>query len=302
MLTCSGMPPVDVLEPWAMGVAAHAFAFALGAVFGSFANVCILRLPPTDEHPEGRSVVSPGSHCGSCGAPVRWFDNLPLVSYLVLRGRCRACGASFSPRYLFVEAATGLLFVAAYYLCVTTLYFEEPLPVRLGRFGIYALFLFTMVVIAFIDLDHRLILNKITYPAIPAFWALGLALPERRWFDGLIGLAVGYGVVRIISDGYYWLTKREGLGYGDGKLLAVVGALFGWQAVVFTLFGGSLVGSVIMVTALLVARKGRSDEGSIRHVELPFGPFLVCGAIGYMFAETWVKVSFGLLWGGNWGG
>lgn len=293
MLTCTGMPPVEVLEGWAMSPAGLAFAFALGAVFGSFANVCIYRLPPSDEHPEGQSIVSPGSRCGSCGTAVRWYDNLPILSYLLLRGRCRSCGVGFSPRYLFVEAATGILFAGAYNFCVTTLYFEEPLAVRLGRFAIYALFITVMVVIAFIDLDTKLILNKVTYPSIVVFYGLGLTLPERLWFDGLIGIAVGYGGIRLIADGYYLLTKREGMGYGDGKLLALVGALFGWQAVLVALFAGSLVGSVIMVTVLVIQRRR-----NIRHVELPFGPFLVLGAIGYMFSESWVKVSFSLLWGG----
>jgi leader peptidase (prepilin peptidase)/N-methyltransferase len=285
------MPPVEVLEVWAQGPAALGFAAVLGLIFGSFANVCIYRLPPSEAHPNGQSIATPASRCGACGTPIRWFDNLPVVSYLLLRGKCRACGAAYAPRYLFVEVATGMLFAGAYVLCVTSMYFEEPLPVRLGRFAIYSMFSFTLVVIAFIDLDHKLILNKVTYVAIPLFYGAGLALPERHWSDGLIGAAVGYGVVRAISDGYYFLTKREGLGYGDGKLLAVVGALFGWQAVVFTLFAGSLFGSVIMVTVLVVQRRK-----NIRHVELPFGPFLVTGAIGYMFAETWVKVGFSLLY------
>jgi len=268
MLTCTGMPPVEVLELWATSPAGLAFAFAIGAVLGSFANVCIYRLPPSDEHPEGQSIVSPGSRCGSCNV-------------------------GFTPRYLFVEVATGMLFSGVYALCVTTLYFEEPLAVRLGRFAIYAMFCLVLVVVAFIDLDTKLILNKVTYPSIVLFYGLGLTLPERLWYDGLIGAAVGYGGIRLIADGYYWLTKREGMGYGDGKLLALVGALFGWQGVLMSLFAGSLVGSVIMVTALLIQRRS-----NIRHVELPFGPFLVVGAIGYMFGETWVKVSFSVLWGG----
>ncbi|RMH37525.1 MAG: prepilin peptidase [Deltaproteobacteria bacterium] len=287
------MPLVEVLDAWAMTPAAVAAAFVLGTVFGSFANVCIVRLPPTDDHPRGRSIASPPSHCQACGTPIRWYDNLPIVSYLWLRGRCRACGVRYSPRYLLVEAATGLLFAGAYALCVTSGVFDGPLAIRLGRFAVYAVFSFALVVIAFIDIDHRLILNRVTYPAIPAFYALGLVLPERRWYEGLVGAAVGYGIVRLISDGYYWMTRREGLGYGDGKLLAIVGALFGWQAVFASLFAGALVGSVVMIPALAAAR--RRD---LRHAEVPFGPFLAAGAIAYMYGESWVKVSFSLLWGG----
>jgi prepilin signal peptidase PulO-like enzyme (type II secretory pathway) len=163
---------------------------------------------------------------------------------------------------------------------------------------------FARVVITFIDLDHMLILDKVTLPAIPAFYALGLFLPEREWWHGLVGAAVGYGVVRLIADGYYWLTKREGLGYGDGKLLAVVGALLGWEGVVASLFVGSMLGSVIGIGVLLVVKKRRAaevperagadagadadadadtDEPALRHTELPFGPFLAAGAIAYMF-------------------
>ncbi len=301
------MPPVEILEVWALGPQAYIVAFWLGAVFGSFGNVCIYRLPPTDEHPNGLSIVSPGSRCGACETPIRWYDNIPILSFLLLRGKCRHCGAGYSPRYLFVEIATGMLFVAVYYLSVSALYPELPLALRLGRFAVYALFAFTLVVITFIDLDHRLILDKITYPAIPTFYGLGLLLPERHWSEGLIGAAVGYGVVRLISDGYKLITKKDGMGYGDGKLLAMIGALFGWEAVVVSLFGGSLAGSIIGVTVVALTRAreraaGKAPEGSIRHVELPFGPFLVVGALGYLFLEPWVKVSFGVLWGSAAGG
>jgi leader peptidase (prepilin peptidase)/N-methyltransferase len=324
------MPLAEVLADLAPTLPAHAFAFVLGAVFGSFGNVCIYRMPPSDEHPEGMSIASPPSRCGACGTPIRWYDNLPILSYLRLRGRCRACGTGYSPRYLLVEVATGLLFVAVYHLAVVVPAYPAPIALRMGRFGIYALFAFAMVVVALIDLDTKLILDKITYPAIPTFYLLSLALPERSWSDGLIGAAVGYGVVRIIADGYYLLTRREGMGYGDGKLLAMIGALFGWQGVVVSLFGGSLIGSVLGIAVLAWARRlapeqaaagrgperGESDEHgdpvgepggpatpaaaadpALRHQELPFGPFLVAGAITYMFSESWVKVTLSSLWG-----
>ena len=130
-------------------------------------------------------------------------------------------------------------------VALVLLYPFDPLPLRLTRFAIAATFVFVLVVISFIDLDTKLILNRITYPAIPIFWGLGMLLPERTWSDGLIGAAVGYGVIRLVADGYYLLTRRRGLGYGDGKLLAVVGAYLGWQAVVMALFLGSMLGSVI---------------------------------------------------------
>ncbi len=320
------MAAEQVLELYAGSFAAYALVFVLGALFGSFANVCIYRMPPTPEHPHGRSVVRPGSHCSTCGHPVRWYDNVPILSYFWLRGRCRDCGAEFSPRYLLVEAMVAMLFVATYHVTVgrgTDL--ALALPQRTLWFVVLAAFEVVMVVIAFIDLDHKLILDKITYPAIPVFYGLGLLLPEHTWYGGLIGAAVGYLVVRLVADGYYHLTHREGMGYGDGKLLAIVGALHGWQAVVITLFFGSILGSVLGTAAILWARRreaapeagtaaagepeeatGSPDSGPdpapaerppLRHVELPFGPFLVVGAIGYGFVAPWLKISFGLLWG-----
>lgn len=285
---------------WALvaGPAGTAVVFVLGALFGSFANVCILRMPPSEEHPRGRSVVSPGSHCFACGAPVAWYDNIPLVSYLLLRGRCRRCGAGFSARYLLVELVTALLFVGAFQLSLRWAFADQALETRLLRFAIYAAFSFTMVVIAFIDLDHKLILNKITYPAIPIFYGLGLLLPENSWREGLIGAAVGYGVIRLIADGYWLLFHREGMGYGDGKLLAIVGALAGWKAVVSSLFFGSILGVVISLPLLALQRRGEDDgedegeEVSLRHVEVPFGPPLAAAAVLFLYLEPWIEIHF----------
>ena len=281
--------PLEALArtPWAL-----AAAFLLGTLWGSFANVCIYRWPPTDAHPRGRSVVAPGSHCGACGKPVRWYDNVPILSYLWLRGRCRDCGVAFAPRYLVVEGVTGLLFAAAWWFAIDARELLEPFDVRMMRFAIGAGFMWTLVVILFIDLDHKLILAWPAYPAIPIFYGLGLLLPGRHWPDGLIGAAVGYGVVRLIADGYYFLTKREGMGYGDGVLLALVGVLLGWRGVVVSLFLGSMIGTVIMVPALLATRsRGEASEG-IARVEIPFGPFLATAAMFWWFAEPYIVLRF----------
>ena len=249
------------LEPLAASPAAYAFAAVLGLLWGSFANVCIYRWPPTAEFPRGRSVVWPGSHCFACGAPIRWYDNVPLASWLWLRGRCRACEAPFSPRYLIVEALTGLLFALAWWAATADVpaalrgvVHAESFDIRLIRFAIYAAFSLVMVVIAFIDLDHKLILNKVTVPSIAAFYALGLLLPGHAWWSGLVGIAVGYGVPWAIGEAYYRLTGREGLGLGDAMLLALVGALLGWRGVVASLFGGSVIGSVIAIPTVAIAR------------------------------------------------
>ncbi len=251
------------LEPLSTTWGAYAFVVLLGLLWGSFANVCIYRMPPTDKHPDGLSVVTPGSHCFSCGAAVKWFDNVLMLSYLWLRGRCRACKASFSPRYLFVEALTGALFGLAWWFAMVPT-FTEPFSMRLEQFGIDAAFIVVMVVVAFIDLDHKLILHRITYPAIPVFYLLGLLEPGRRWWEGIVGAFVGWGVPWSIGWLYMRLRKREGLGLGDADLLGVIGALLGWQGAMATLFGGSVIGSVVGIGGIAAARLGgRSADDAV---------------------------------------
>ncbi len=313
------MEAVRAMEPLATHPGAYAMAVLLGLLWGSFANVCIYRMPPTDAHPKGRSVVTPGSHCGTCGKPVRWYDNVPMLSFLWLGGRCRDCGTAFSARYLLVEGITGALFGVAWWATVDAGALFEPLELRLLRFAVSAAFVFAMVVITFIDLDHKLILDRITYPSIAIFYGAGLLLGQP-WNEGLLGAALGYGIIWLIAEVYYRLTGREGMGLGDGKLLAVVGALLGWPGVVVALFGGSLVGSVLGVAALLLGRGGddagaaepaaagtvvgedsvdraeggerdEQAEAELDSAEIPFGPYLAIAALFYLFAEPWVRIT-----------
>ncbi|MBL0220432.1 MAG: prepilin peptidase [Myxococcales bacterium] len=246
------------LEPLATSWGAYAFAVFLGLLWGSFANVCIYRWPPTPEFPRGRSVVLPGSHCFACKTPIRWYDNTPLLSWLWLRGKCRTCKAPFSGRYLIVEGLTGLLFGLAWWFTISVGTYFEPFDHRLIRFAIYAAFCFVMVVIAFIDIDHKLILDKLTLPSIAIFYALSFLLPEHHWYDGLIGAVVGYGLPWTIGEVYWLLSNRDGLGLGDSKLLAVIGALLGIRGVVASLFGGALLGAVIGIIVLL---RGQQASG-----------------------------------------
>jgi leader peptidase (prepilin peptidase)/N-methyltransferase len=310
---------LDSLEPLATSTGAYVFVVILGLLWGSFANVCIYRWPPSDEFPRGRSVVRPGSHCFACKAPIRWYDNVPVLAWLWLRGQCRACNAPFSPRYLAVELICGALFGFAWWAAVVAPVLFEPFSDRLIHFAVCAAFGFVMVVITFIDLDHKLILNKITIPSIAMFYAASFLWPEHRWYDGLVGAAVGYGLPWAIGEIYFRVTHREGLGLGDGMLLALVGALLGWRGVLVSLFGGAMLGSVIGITALLVGRDSDSDgdgepapappddaaapgaepsaEGdppSILRTELPFGPFLAMAALFYLFAERWIQLHFHL--------
>lgn len=270
------------LEPVVATPGAYAFAVVLGLLWGSFANVCIYRWQA------GGSVVKPGSHCSACKTPIQWYDNVPLLSYLWLRGRCRACKAPFSARYLLVEAITGVLFGVAWWFTVGPAGMLEPIEVRLVRFVIAAGFVFVMVVITFIDLDTMLILDKVTIPSTVIFYLASLLLPERRWYDGLVGIAIGYGVPWLIGELYYRIRKREGLGLGDAKLLALVGALFGWKGVVVSLFGGSVLGTVLVGARLL------SRDDADASVELAFGPYLAAAAVFYLFAEPWIEVHFRL--------
>lgn len=315
------MHVLAALEPLAVSSAGYVVAIVLGLLWGSFANVCIYRWPA------GGSVVAPGSHCTACQTPIRWYDNVPVLSWLWLRGRCRACRAEFSARYLLVEAATGALFGASWWAAVVAPAMFEPFSVRLLHAAIYAAFCFTMVVITFIDIDHKLILNKITVPSIVLAYLASFAWPQRHWYDGVVGAAVGYGLPWLIGEIYYRITHREGLGLGDGMLLAVVGALLGWRGVIVALFGGSMIGSVIGLTALLVARAGEptgeptderapvsdapaateagptaadatpetgAEKPSVLRTELPFGPFLAMAAVVYLFAEPWIEIHFHL--------
>jgi leader peptidase (prepilin peptidase)/N-methyltransferase len=278
------------LEPVAATPGAYAFAVLLGLLWGSFANVCIYRWAPSEEFPKGRSVGTPGSHCSACKAPIKWYDNVPLLSYLWLRGKCRACKAPFSARYLWVEAITGALFGVAWWFCMGPAGMLEPFEVRLVRFAIAAGFVFVMVVITFIDLDTMLILDKVTIPSTVIFYLASLLLPERRWYDGLVGIAIGYGVPWAIGTLYLAIRKREGLGLGDAKMLALVGALFGWKGVFFSLFGGSVLGTILTI----VGAKRDEDGKLVLNNELAFGPYLAAAAVFYLFAEPWIEVHFRL--------
>ena len=264
--------------------AAVAAAALLGALWGSFFNVCIARVP------RGLSVVRPGSHCMACGVPVRAIDNIPIVSYFLRRGRCRSCGAQFSIRYALVELLTALLAAAVYWQVVVS-DAGGPIAVRLARFALYFAFVGALIVLAFIDLDTKLLPDVITLPAIPIFFLAAFGAHDVPWSQRAIGVAAGYLFIRIIADGYYYLLKREGMGLGDGKLLAMIGAVFGWKALPIVIFAGSLLGTAISIPLLLAARRAApgaglagSPEPSLRQVQVPFGPFLAMGALIYLFA------------------
>jgi leader peptidase (prepilin peptidase)/N-methyltransferase len=226
----------------------------LGLMIGSFLNVCIYRLP------RGLSPVRPRSGCTKCGHVLSWYENVPIVSYLVLRGRCRKCGSWISPMYPIIEAITGAMFLAGYLL-----YGPSPLlAVRL-------LFGCAMIVLFVVDLQHHILPNVITLPGI-IIGFLCSVLVGPGWQASLIGIAAGGGTLWAIAEIYYRVRHEEGLGMGDVKMLGMVGAFLGWKLVLLTLVLASFSGTVVGLGVLLLKRE------SMKYA-LPFGTFLAVGAL-----------------------
>jgi len=232
----------------------------LGLLFGSFANVLVHRLP------RGESVVFPGSHCPHCAHAIAWYDNIPLLSWLVLRGHCRHCAAGVSWRYPLLELGLGLIWAL--------LAWRFPVSWELGS----ALLLsFLLWVLAWIDLETGYLLDVLTKPGI----ALGLLMAAltQHFTDALIGACAGYAVFWVVAKLFLLCTGREGLGQGDFKLLAMLGAFLGWQALPFVIFLSSFVGALIGSVYLLLTRN------SMR-AEIPYGPYLaVAGMVWLVWGD-----------------
>ncbi|MBI2974807.1 MAG: prepilin peptidase, partial [Deltaproteobacteria bacterium] len=219
----------------------------------------------------GRSIVRPGSHCPRCRKYLKWYDNIPVISYMVLLGRCRYCGERISPRYLIVEVITLGLSVG------TFAHFKE-----LPQYLIYFCFLVApLVAVTFIDLEHMLIPDVISLAGIVAGVMTRLAFnTSGTWtpllIDIILGIIVGGGFLSIVGIGYEWMKKQEGLGMGDVKLAMMLGAFFGWKAIIFILLASSLLGSIAGLFLIVILKKGLKYA-------MPFGPFLVSGAFIYLF-------------------
>ena len=236
--------------------------FIFGLCIGSFLNVCIYRLPAS------KSIVHPRSMCSNCGTLIAAYDNIPVLSYLWLKGRCRHCQIKISLRYPMVELLGGLFALGTFLKFGLTL---EAL--------IYYLFFAALLIVTFIDLDHRIIPNVITLPGIPICFAASFALPTITYREALLGILIGGGSLFLVAWIYSLITKKEGMGGGDIKLLAMMGAIVGWQGVLFTIFLASLVGTLAGLAAMLQSRKGMK-------LAVPFGPFLSIGSITYIFFGT----------------
>jgi leader peptidase (prepilin peptidase)/N-methyltransferase len=235
------------------------FGGFFGAVVGSFLNVCIYRLPRHE------SVAWPGSHCPTCSHAIAWYDNIPILSYVALGGRCRQCGVRIPLQYPAVEILNALGYVSL-----------------LGFFGltwstaVYLGLYSALLVVAGTDLSHKIIPNAITFPGIVlGLISAGTILPLGL-VNGIIGLVVGGGILWLLAWASPYLFGKEGMGGGDIKLLAMIGAFLGWKPAVMTIMLGSFLGSVVGVT--LIASKAIKREDYI-----PFGPFLVCGALISLF-------------------
>jgi leader peptidase (prepilin peptidase)/N-methyltransferase len=233
-----------------------------GAVVGSFLNVVILRLPNPDE-----SIVFPASHCPQCHTPIRWYDNIPIISFILLKRKCRHCGAPISWQYPLVELAMLLLAAALFQRFGPTL-----------AFPIYFVFCAALLVVIFIDLRHRIIPDVISLPGIVIGFGAAFINPWVSWQEAGLGLLLGGGFLYLVATGYYLLTKREGMGGGDIKLLAMIGAFLGWQCLPFVIFGSSLLGSVVGIGAMVHQKKGGKTV-------IPYGPFLSLAALLYLFFQ-----------------
>ena len=242
--------------------------FIFGALVGSFLNVCIGRIP------DGESIVTPPSHCPKCQAPIAFYDNVPLLSFLVLGGRCRGCRERISPRYFVVELMMGLLALALFRWFGLSF-----------SFAVSFVFVAALIVISFTDLDVRIVPDVISLPGI----VLGLVFSVASYFffhdelgiiptplSSLIGILAGGGFLLATAWVYEKFTGVEGMGGGDIKLLAMIGAFLGWPAIPVTLFIASLLGSVVGIACMV-------RTGAGRKMALPFAPFLCSGALAYLF-------------------
>ena len=269
----------DMAPATLMGV----FVFLFGLIIGSFLNVCIVRIP------RGKSVVTPASACPHCGAPIRPWDNIPVASYLFLRGRCRGCRMRISPMYPLIEALTGLLFLACYLA-----FGLSPEALK------WAVFSALMIVLVSTDLRDRILPDAVNYTGFAIALAVsfftqpsdGMALwlsnrafafpppaPALSFADAILGAAVGSGFLWLVSEVYFRMRGREGMGFGDVKMMLMAGAFLGVKRTLLTILAGSFLGSVLGIAFILARRKG-SDY------ELPFGTFLGMAALLVVFFGT----------------
>jgi leader peptidase (prepilin peptidase) / N-methyltransferase len=235
------------------------FAFIFGAAIGSFLNVCIFRLRAK------ASIIKPHSQCPYCHHAIRYWDNIPIISFVFLGGRWRDCRSKISWRYPLVELITAILSLLLFSNFGLSL-----------NFFVFFIFTAVLIVIAFIDLDHQIIPDILTLPGIPLFFMAAVFLVKIPWLEALIGVLIGGGVLFGIALVYELISKREGMGGGDIKLLAMIGGFFGWKSIIFILLFSSFSGAIIGIAAMIINKQDMKYA-------VPFGPFLSAAAVAYIF-------------------
>lgn len=272
---------IEAVFPWFIPVG----VFIFGAIWGSFLNVVIYRLP------EGRSVISPPSSC-ACGEKIPFYLNIPLISWLILRGKAACCGQRLSVRYWVVEALTGLLFLLLWLA-------HSPIVALVGM-----VFFALLIAATFIDLEHMIIPDALSIGGMFAGVLLALCVPELHgfssgslhahasaWIEALLGVFVGTSMVYWIATLGELILKKPAMGEGDMKFLAAIGAFTGWQGALFSLFGGAFIGTLIILPWMFWQQIQKPEEPRLQ--ELPFGPFLAIGAvIHFLYANAWVDAYF----------
>ena len=240
-----------------------------GAVVGSFLNVCIRRIPA------GESLVFPASHCPKCNHSIRFYDNIPIISFLLLRGRCRNCRESISLQYPLVELLTAIMALLLFWKFGLTL-----------KFLFSFLFACVLIIITFIDLEHQIIPDVLTLPGIPVFFLAAVFAMGVSPLEAVLGVLIGGGILYAIAFGYELITKREGMGGGDIKLLAMLGAFFGWKSLFFILLVSSFLGAIVGISVMLI--KGKDMKYAV-----PFGPFLSLAALACIFwGDEFIRLLF----------
>jgi leader peptidase (prepilin peptidase) / N-methyltransferase len=242
-----------------MALFSSVVSMVFGSVIGSFLNVCIFRIPA------GQSIVIPSSHCPKCGHLLKPYDNIPILSYLILKGKCRYCGERISYQYPLVETLTAFMSLLLF------MKYGFSLP-----YVCTFIYVCALIVVTFIDLAHQIIPDIITLPGIPIFSLLAILVMEVSIPDSLLGILVGGGFLFLVAVLYELLTKREGMGGGDIKLLAMIGAFLGWESIFFIILVSSLLGAFIGIMTVIVQKR------DFRYA-IPYGPFLSIAGLAYLF-------------------
>lgn len=246
----------------------------LGLAVGSFLNVCIYRLP------EGKSIFFPPSHCPLCNKKIKFYDNIPVLSFILLKGRCRFCGSKISVQYPLVELLTAFLFVGAYIWQGLSLGFLSTIV--LGCL---------LIIVFFVDLKHRIIPDVITLPGIVIGLGFAFFSPGIKILDSFLGILIGGGVLYLLAILGELLFKKESMGGGDIKLAAMLGAFLGWQKLFLIFFLSALLGSIIGVLAIRFSSKVKE------HRTIPFGPFLALASFAALFwGEKIIKAYLDFFW------